>query len=116
MLFLWFPAGFLTSLRACLYIMLKWLACLADCFGTAEGLVKPDIVFFGESLPPRFFQKMQTDFPQADLLIVMGTSLTVHPFASLIGEPVCRFTPESGREHHVPLWTPVTIVYAGVCH
>ena len=57
--------------------------------GSAEGLVKPDIVFFGESLPPRFFQKMQTDFPQADLLIVMGTSLTVHPFASLIGEPLC---------------------------
>ena len=51
----------------------------------AEGLVKPDIVFFGESLPPRFFEKMKTDFPQADLLIVMGTSLTVQPFASLIG-------------------------------
>ena len=58
----------------------------------AEGLVKPDIVFFGESLPPRFFQKMQTDFPKADLLIVMGTSLTVHPFASLIGEPVCVYS------------------------
>ena len=59
---------------------------------SAEGLVKPDIVFFGESLPPRFFQKMQTDFPKADLLIVMGTSLTVHPFASLIGEPVCTYS------------------------
>ena len=49
------------------------------------GLVKPDIVFFGESLPPRFFQGMKTDFPQGDLLIVMGTSLTVQPFASLTG-------------------------------
>ena len=57
----------------------------------AEGLVKPDIVFFGESLPSRFFQIKQTDFPQADLLIVMGTSLTVQPFASLIGEPVCTY-------------------------
>lgn len=50
-----------------------------------EGLVKPDIVFFGESLPARFFQYMPTDFSKADLLIVMGTSLTVQPFASLIG-------------------------------
>ena len=48
------------------------------------GLVKPDIVFFGESLPPRFFKLMKADFPLCDLLIVMGTSLVVHPFASLI--------------------------------
>jgi NAD-dependent SIR2 family protein deacetylase len=52
-----------------------------------EGLVKPDIVFFGESLPARFFQYMATDFSKADLLIVLGTSLTVQPFASLIGTP-----------------------------
>jgi len=48
------------------------------------GYVKPDIVFFGEGLPPEFIRavpSMQT----ADLLIVMGTSLTVHPFASLAG-------------------------------
>ncbi|XP_068433974.1 NAD-dependent protein deacetylase sirtuin-3, mitochondrial [Clinocottus analis] len=49
-----------------------------------KGVVKPDIVFFGEELPLRFF-KYLTDFPQADLLIVMGTSLEVEPFASLSG-------------------------------
>jgi NAD-dependent SIR2 family protein deacetylase len=49
------------------------------------GLVKPDIVFFGESLPQRFFQLVSQDFSRADLLIVMGTSLVVQPFASLIG-------------------------------
>ena len=48
------------------------------------GLVKPDIVFFGENLPKRFFDYIQTDFPKCDLLIVMGTSLQVQPFASLI--------------------------------
>lgn len=47
------------------------------------GLVKPDIVFFGESLPPRFFRCIP-DLKTADLLIVMGTSLQVQPFASLI--------------------------------
>jgi len=50
-----------------------------------EGLVKPDIVFFGENLPDRFWNHLDTDFPEADLLIVMGTSLVVQPFASLIG-------------------------------
>lgn len=50
------------------------------------GLVKPDIVFFGESLPQRFFERAAADFPVCDLLIVMGTSLVVQPFASLIDE------------------------------
>ncbi|CAJ1050084.1 NAD-dependent protein deacetylase sirtuin-3%2C mitochondrial [Xyrichtys novacula] len=51
---------------------------------TCTGVVKPDIVFFGEELPRHFF-KYLTDFPLADLLIVMGTSLEVEPFASLAG-------------------------------
>uniref|UniRef100_UPI00358ED4A8 NAD-dependent protein deacetylase sirtuin-2 isoform X1 n=1 Tax=Myxine glutinosa TaxID=7769 RepID=UPI00358ED4A8 len=48
-----------------------------------EGLVKPDIVFFGESLPQRFFQCIQKDCSDCDLLIIMGTSLVVQPFSSL---------------------------------
>ena len=47
-------------------------------------LIKPDIVFFGESLPYRFYELMNEDFKNCDLLIVMGTSLQVQPFASLI--------------------------------
>jgi NAD-dependent deacetylase sirtuin 2 len=61
----------------------------------AGGLVKPDIVFFGEQLPDRFYQLSgilpfpgfapgDSDFDKCDLLIVMGTSLVVQPFASLI--------------------------------
>lgn len=47
-----------------------------------NGLVKPDIVFFGEQLPREFHDSV--DLPaEADLCIVMGTSLTVQPFASL---------------------------------
>ena len=47
-----------------------------------NGLVKPDIIFFGERLPEAFHQNRGV--PQyADLCIVMGTSLTVQPFASL---------------------------------
>ncbi|XP_010864581.2 NAD-dependent protein deacetylase sirtuin-3, mitochondrial isoform X2 [Esox lucius] len=51
---------------------------------TCKGVVKPDIVFFGEELPPHFFSYLK-DFPLADLLIIMGTSLEVEPFASLAG-------------------------------
>ena len=40
------------------------------------SLVKPDVVFFGEDLPRKFYYYLR-DFPLADLLIVMGTSLEV---------------------------------------
>jgi NAD+-dependent protein deacetylase SIR2 len=49
---------------------------------TCNGLVKPDIVFFGEPLP-EVFHRNRTLPAAADLAIVMGTSLTVQPFASL---------------------------------
>ncbi|XP_063831498.1 NAD-dependent protein deacetylase sirtuin-2-like [Ostrinia nubilalis] len=48
------------------------------------GVVKPDIVFFGESLPERFQRCLHEDFGQCDMLIIMGSSLEVQPFASLI--------------------------------
>lgn len=55
--------------------------CLAK---NCNGLVKPEIVFFGEALPSAFFASH--DLPRdADLVIVLGTSLTVQPFASLPG-------------------------------
>lgn len=50
--------------------------------GRCKGLVKPDIVFFGEALPPVFHKKLG-NLAEADLLIVIGTSLQVQPFASL---------------------------------
>uniref|UniRef100_A0A0N4ZDP0 NAD-dependent protein deacetylase n=1 Tax=Parastrongyloides trichosuri TaxID=131310 RepID=A0A0N4ZDP0_PARTI len=50
------------------------------------GVVKPDIVFFGENLPTNFFLGAIHDIPTCDLLIIMGTSLVVHPFASIIHE------------------------------
>jgi NAD-dependent histone deacetylase SIR2 len=47
-----------------------------------NGLVKPDIVFFGEQLPEAFFMNRMLP-ATADLCIIMGTSLSVQPFASL---------------------------------
>uniref|UniRef100_S4RJK3 NAD-dependent protein deacetylase n=1 Tax=Petromyzon marinus TaxID=7757 RepID=S4RJK3_PETMA len=51
--------------------------------GACSAVVKPDIVFFGEDLPRRFYAYDQ-DFSMADLLIVIGTSLEVMPFAGLV--------------------------------
>jgi len=56
------------------------------------GLVKPDIVFFGESLPVRFGKLLHGDIAYTDLLIVMGTSLKVAP-VSLIPEMVSTRCP-----------------------
>merc|ERR1711977_299977 len=50
------------------------------------GLCKPNIVFFGESLPEVFWEKLKEDFPECDLLLVMGTSLAVAPFSSLVNK------------------------------
>ena len=48
------------------------------------GWIKPDIVFFGEPLPERFFTLTTEDFEKCDLLIVIGSSLVVYPFAGLV--------------------------------
>lgn len=53
---------------------------------SCDGVVRPDIVFFGESLPRRYFENIKRDFQECDLLLVLGTSLTVMPFANLITE------------------------------
>jgi NAD-dependent SIR2 family protein deacetylase len=47
--------------------------------------IKPDIIFFGEQLPPEFMTA-SLKVKSSDLLIVLGTSLKVFPFASLVGQ------------------------------
>ncbi|CAK7902182.1 NAD-dependent protein deacetylase Hst2p [[Candida] anglica] len=51
-----------------------------------EGYVKPDIVFFGEGLPSKFFETWEEDEEKVEIAIVAGTSLSVYPFASLPAE------------------------------
>ena len=45
------------------------------------GIMKPDIVFFGESLPDEFNSAIEIDKTKCDLLIVIGSSLKVRPVA-----------------------------------
>lgn len=49
------------------------------------GILKPDIVFFGESLPEVFHPAINADRQQCDCLLVIGSSLKVRP-VSLIPE------------------------------
>ena len=41
--------------------------------------IKPSTVLYGRGLPQAFFEAVEDDLPEADLLIVAGTSLTVSP-------------------------------------
>jgi NAD-dependent deacetylase len=46
-----------------------------------NGIIKPNIVFFGEYV--RDLEKALTEIQKADLMITMGTSLTVYPASTL---------------------------------
>uniref|UniRef100_A0A1I7XAE0 Deacetylase sirtuin-type domain-containing protein n=1 Tax=Heterorhabditis bacteriophora TaxID=37862 RepID=A0A1I7XAE0_HETBA len=77
---------------------LRWItdrlrdpSCIIPKCEKCDGVVKPDIVFFGENLPKRFFQCAISDFPKCDLLIIMGTSLIVQPFAGIVHEVLGNF-------------------------
>ena len=72
------------------------------------GIIKPDVVLFGESLPQRFQDNVEL-LEQCDMLIILGTSLVVRPFASLTSR-VKESTPrlyinleKSGNESTHPL-------------
>ena len=71
------------------------------CDSCESGIVKPNIVFFGEDLPARFKDLLEPGFSSCDLLIVMGTSLKVQPFA--------------GQIHRVKRTTPRLLVMPNWC-
>ena len=48
------------------------------------GLVKPDVVLYGESLDGQTVEGAIDAIMNADLLIVAGTSLTVYPAAGFL--------------------------------
>jgi hypothetical protein len=64
------------------------------CQHCKRALVKPSTVLYGRSLPSSFFEAMAHDFPDnTDLVMVIGTSLTVGPanqVPALVGKTVPR--------------------------
>lgn len=64
------------------------------------GLIRPDVVWFGEQLPEEAWEKSVAAVTAADVAIVVGTSAIVYPAASLPelavaqGTPVIEVNPE----------------------
>ncbi len=52
---------------------------ICDC----GGIIKPDVVFFGEALPYEMLKKSEEMTIKSELFIVIGTSLSVYPAAQL---------------------------------
>lgn len=48
------------------------------------GILRPDIVLYGEGLDPVAISKSVEAVSQADLIVIVGTSMRVYPFAGLI--------------------------------
>jgi len=70
-----------------------------------NAVIKPDIVFFGESLPSHFHRHMAMDQDDVDLLIVMGSSLKVGPVNDIpdaIDESVPRILINREPLPHMP--------------
>ncbi|KAK0561131.1 NAD-dependent histone deacetylase sir2 [Tilletia horrida] len=69
---------------------------LGQMYRNWKGVIKPDVVFFGEKLPDDFDRLLLEDRDQVDLLLVMGTSLKVAPVSELVS--------------HIPHSTPVVLI------
>ncbi|GLY65124.1 NAD-dependent protein deacetylase [Amycolatopsis taiwanensis] len=50
---------------------------LVDCSACTSGVLKPDVVFFGENVPPARVQRCYRLIDNARALLVLGSSLTV---------------------------------------
>lgn len=48
------------------------------------GIIKPQVVLYGEALPEKEFQKSIERVEHADMLLVLGTSLTVFPACNMV--------------------------------
>ena len=59
------------------------------------GILRPDIVWFGEMLPPQLWRASETAVQNCDVMLVVGTSAVVYPVAGLI--PLARTTKSSGQ-------------------
>jgi len=64
------------------------------------GLIRPDVVWFGEQLPTEAWERSVAAVATADVAVVVGTSAIVYPAASLPelalaeGVPVIEVNPE----------------------
>ena len=65
---------------------------VADCAGCG-GIVKPDVVFFGESVPPEVVVRAVRVVADADAMLVAGSSLTVYSGRRFVKQAAQRGIP-----------------------
>lgn len=46
------------------------------------GLIKPEVVFFGEALPEELLETAFAELPRTELVLVLGSTLAVYPVAA----------------------------------
>ena len=68
-----------TALHLDLFIEDGKIPCCPQC----GGILKPDVILFGEQLPQAAWFKAQREVSQCDLMLVVGSSLEVLPVAGL---------------------------------
>lgn len=56
---------------------------IPKCDHCRKGIIKPDVILYGEQLPIRVFQAAQEATRQSDLMIVIGSSLEVAPASDI---------------------------------
>ncbi len=74
---------------------------------TCGGIVKPDVVFFGESIPPWRHAQATAALAKSDAVLVVGSSLMVHSgyryalAAARLGKPVAAVNLGRTRADHL---------------
>ncbi|MGZ4440353.1 MAG: SIR2 family NAD-dependent protein deacylase, partial [Gaiellaceae bacterium] len=67
-------------------------------------VLKPGVVMFGEVLPAPAIERAQALAAEAELLLVVGSSLEVHPVAALPGETLAAGGAVAIVNHGVTPW------------
>ena len=73
----------LRHLKPSRILFLKQLKQVIPACSQCGGLRRPDIVFFGESLPSEDFQKAQMEAMTCQVMLSIGTSVLVYPAAEI---------------------------------
>ncbi|OPL09979.1 MAG: NAD-dependent deacetylase [Firmicutes bacterium ML8_F2] len=50
---------------------------------SCDNVLRPDVVLFGDPMPPFFFDLQQKIYEECDFMLVVGSSLVVYPVADL---------------------------------
>nr|CAH8874940.1 unnamed protein product [Trichobilharzia regenti] len=87
------------------------------------GVLKPDIVFFGEGLSSEFHDSLAYDVKETDLVLVMGSSLKVRPVAHIpnavpseIPQILINREPLSNHDFDVELLGDCDVIVSELCH